>query len=337
MANPSASFNLDGQPVLPLANLLGQNTREIIPLAIGAKIKSFKIDETNTEATADIDLLDLDSCPNNLDEITIASYIIVPSAGDPSTVKRFWWSWLLSTTKKLSMLALMILLQSSTQASSLFERAKIYTDLDSHVATTIPPSGRAYLEDSQASPFNRAIEEARQVDTNSVFYAQAQGDINRWSETILDIAKGRAGAGNYAGAIAAAQLVPQDHNTNQLIAKEASQIMADWQIKAMKQDVNQIYLAQAKTIINPTQASSYSRAIGILQQIPSEAKEHQEAQGLISQWNEQIYLIVQHRVARGNFKQAVEAAVLLSQDSAYYQLAQDSINTSIKSLYRAVN
>lgn len=338
MSNFIASSSIDRLPVLPFTDLLGQKTATIAPSAIGAKIKSFKIEKTSSEVnTATINLLDLDSCPQNIDDITIASYIIVPCQNDLSTVKRFWWNWLLSTCKKISILALLILLQSSTQAGSIFNRAKIYTDLDSQKVTNIPPSGRSHLENSQASPFNKAIEMAREVESDSPFYAQVQGDIHRWSETILDIAKGRAGEGDFLGAIAAAELVPQNHASTKLVAREATKALSDWQLKANSQGINQNHLMQAKAIIDPTQASSYSRAIGILKKITAEAKEYQEAQGLINQWNEQIYLIVQLRVNQGNFKQAVEAAILVSQDSSYYQLAQDLINNKIKSIYGVMN
>ena len=65
--------------------------------------------------------------------------------------------------------------------------------------------------------------------------------------------------------------------------------------------------------------------------------EYTAAQSKIDQWNKEIYLIAKHRAEQANFKQAIESAILVSEDSRYYQLAQDSINNKIKSIFRANN
>ena len=338
MSNSIATFNLARQPVLPLNNLLGQETAKIAPSAIGVKIKSFKIEEITKRVNQTVielpNFAELDSYLCNEDIVTS---FVTPVQSDLPTVKRFWWHWLLSTSRQISILVLLILLQSYTQASSLLNRAKIYTDLSSQQVAAIPPSGTAYLQGTQASPFNRAIYQASAIEPDSLFYPQAQEDISRWSKTILDIAKGRAGEGDLTGAIAAAKLVPQDQTETESIAKEATQAMAEWKLRANQKDRYQQYLQEAKAVINPARASSYSQAIAIMQQINPDAAEYHQAQSLINRWNEQIYLIVKQRVAQGNFKQAVEAAILVSEDSSYYQLAQDSINTRIKSIYGAAN
>ena len=350
MLNSGAMFNTSQQPVLPFANLLCQKTIEIDPLPIGAKIKSFKIEKFKPEAWSqetaiklpNFASLNLSPSSVDADNTVIDSFNTIANFAPSSpsnlrSIKRFWWHWLLSTSNKISILVLLILLQSSTQVSSLLERAKIYIDLDSTEAVNIPPSSRVYLEDVQASPFNRAIRQARKVELNSSFYTQAQEDIDRWSETILDIAKGRADEGDFNGAIAAAELVPQNHSSTKLIAQEATESLKNWQLRARQNYLARGYLIKAQAIINSSQASSYNQAIGVLQRISPEAEEYREAQSLISQWNEQIYLIAKQRAAQGDFKQAVEAAVLISEDSLYYQLAQDSINTKIKSIYGVTN
>lgn len=66
------------------------------------------------------------------------------------------------------------------------------------------------LQWQQASAFVEAIAILRQVPSQSPDYAQAQSQIRRWSEIIWEIAQGRAEAGNWRDAVAAAQLVPKD-------------------------------------------------------------------------------------------------------------------------------
>jgi hypothetical protein len=209
------------------------------------------------------------------------------------------------------------------------ENVKIYTDLNSQQVDYLPDSGRIYLKNNQASTFNRAISKAKKIQPDSPFFQEAQADITRWSEVILDIAHGRANGGDLTGAIAAAKLTPQDNSSTKLIAQEATEAVQTWQSRAQKQNLYQNYLAQAKTSIKPGQASSYKKAIGILQKINSEVEEYSEAQDLIKQWNKQIYLIANRRAASGDLKQAVAAAALLSKNSPYYQEAK-KLQMSIK-------
>jgi len=203
---------------------------------------------------------------------------------------------------------------------------KIYTDLNSQQADYLPDSSRIYLKNNQASTFNRAISKAKEIQPDSPFFQQAQADITRWSEVILDIAYGRAGEGDLANAIAAARLVPQDDSSTKSIAQKATEAVKTWQSKAQKQNLYQNYLAQAKASIKPGEASSYKKAINILYKINSEVKEYSEAQDLIKQWNKQIYLIADRRAEDGDLKQAAAAAALLSKNSLYYQKAKEIAN-----------
>lgn len=351
MLDYGATFEIDRQPVLPFADLLSQTKSGTIALLpIGAKIKSFKIDNwsRNIAQTADcstnIDLpnfAELSAYLPSVDGKQTVAQSFVPLLSElqssARTVKRFWWHWLLLTSKKISILVLLILFQSATQAKDVLENAQIYVDLDSSEAIAIPASSRAYLQDSQASPFNRAIGQAREIAKDSPFYTEAQQDINRWSKTILDIAVGRAGEQDFAGAIAAAELVPQNNSSTKSIARQATEAVENWQLLAERNELYQSYLTQAKASIDPVRASSYNHAIGILRKIAPGAKEYEEAQHLIARWNEQIYLIAKHRAAEGKFKQATEAAILVSEDSLYHQLAKDSIETKIKSIYGVCN
>jgi len=127
--------------------------------------------------------------------------------------------------------------------------------------------------------------------------------------------------------------MPQEHNSTKLLAREALEVSGDWQQRIEENHRYQRYLIGAQAMIEPNQASSYNRAIGVLKQIDLASSEYTAAQNKIDQWNKEIYLITKNRMEQGNFKQAVEAAVLVSEDSQYYQLAQDSINSKIKSIF----
>lgn len=345
MYNNEAFQNLDRKPILPFANLLSQNQiRPSIPLAIGTKVKSFKIDPRHLSGVkindyeaviklanfASLDSFIFDRDRSQLSEFSLYSFIF---QGSLATVTRFWWNWFLSSTKQISLLVLLILFQSSSQANNLLERARIYTELDSRNIATLPESSQVYLKSSQASPLNRAIRQSSQITADSPFYPQAQTDISRWSETILDIARGRAEDGDLAGAISAASLIPQDNPSVELLAQQATTAMQAWQERGKEQNLYGDYLAKAKATIDSNQASSYNRAIGILRQIPSVAEEYPAARSLISQWNREIYAIAKRRADLGNFKQAVEAATLIPANSIYHQLAKEEINQKIKSIY----
>ena len=240
-----------------------------------------------------------------------------------SSHKRFWFRCLLIIGSTILLLPL--LLQTSSQARDLLERAKIYLELDSSQAKILPDSGRHHLQDNQASFFNRAIGQARTIEPNSPFYQDAKTDIIRWSEVILDIAQGRASQKDFAGAIAAAKLIPQDETSVSFIAQQATKSIEHWQRRAREQKIEQYSLEEAKKIIHPTQASSYSQAITIVRQITPEMKGYQEAQTLTQQWSRQIYLIANYRASRGDFKRAIAAATLVPKDSPYYKGARNAI------------
>ena len=345
-----ATFNIHQQPVLPLSNPPSRKQlKKIAPLPIGVKIKSFKIEDANSSRSPIAKAVNLGttvrlpnfvhSQPSPLDIftdriVTKSLNFCSPSYSQPDggtqpkpcksgSTKRFWWHWLLLVGSTILMLP--ILFQTSSQARNLLERAKVYLELNSQQATSMPDTGRIHLQNNQASQFNRAIRQARSIEPDSPFYQQAQADIIRWSAVILDIAQGRASQGDFADAIAAAKLVPQDETSVRFIAQQAAEAIEHWQLRAQRQNLYQHSLAEAKKLINPNQASSYNQAIRILRQISPGIKEYPEAQNLISQWSKQIYLIASHRAARGDFKQAIAAAALVPKDSPYYQEARNSM------------
>lgn len=393
MQNYGATLNNYQKPVLLFPTPSSQTkTEKIAPLAIGAKIKSFKIENVNSAQLAlpvrdavskqarsrgaperrrtqlilegetqslvsqAVNLETTVKLPNfvhlrpsqlNMIGAQIAAkshdfcfrpyptedWLTQAKSFQSGASKRFWWRWLLSIGSSILMLP--ILYQASSQASNLLERAKIYIELNSHQVMSLPESARNHLHDNQASAFNRAIRKAREIEPYSPLYQQAQADILRWSEVILDIAQGRANKEDFAGAIAAAKLIPQDVNSTKIISQKAAESVLYWQLRAKRQNLYQNYLTRAKKTINPYHASSYNQAIGILRQVSPGAREHLEAQKLIRQWSKEIYLMATHRAAQGDYQQAIEAAALVPIDSHYYQQAKNSMMRWKE--YRAIN
>lgn len=356
MHNCGATLNIYKSPVLPfISPPVQKKLRQVTPLPIGLKIKSFKIEDVNysqsstelstTEAVnleTTVRLPSFVHAPPSPLKI-LAEQVVATSRGFDSgsylygdkfiqsrsgnyraaSKLRFWWHWLLVVG--CSILMLPMLFQTSTQATNLLEKVKIHLQLNSQQVRSFPGSGRNKLKHNQASPFNRAIREARAIKPDSPFYNEAQADINRWSEVILDIAQGRANQQDFAGAIAAAQLIPQNEPSAEFIAQEATDAVLHWQLQAQRQNLYQNYLAGAKKIIDPNQASSYNHAIRILRQISPGVEEYEEAQNLIMKWSKQIHLIANDRAARGEYEQAIEAAALVPEDYPYYQQAKNSM------------
>ena len=346
MQNCGAILKINRQPVLPfISPPLMKQLQEISSMPIGTKIKSFQIKRVSSSSTspnsrATVKLpnftqtpsLSLDIFADRVISKSISFYLqsytysdrVVPTAENiSSSTKRFWWNLLLSIGTII--LFIPFLLQTSSQARDLLERAKIYLELDSPEAVSIPNSGKHHLQDNQASHFNRAIRQARTIEPYSPFYEDAKLDIIRWSEVILDIAQGRASRGDFNGAIAAAKLIPQDEASVHFIAQQATKSSEHWQRRARQQNINRSSLEEAKKLINPTQASSYSQAIGVLRRIVPGGQGYQEAQSLIEQWSRQIYLIANYRASKGNYAQAIEAANLVPKDSPYYQGARNAM------------
>ncbi|MBD2126416.1 caspase family protein [Microcoleus sp. ZQ-A2] len=167
---------------------------------------------------------------------------------------------------------------------------------------------RHLLRPNQASLFNKAIVQARQVKPSDPLYPKARRDITRWSGVILDLAEGRAKAGNLGGAIAAAQLVPKDDPS---VYGKAQQTINRWKVLATQQQQNKTLIQEAKQQIEPNQASSYSRAITTLRPILPEQPGYGEAQQLTAQWSRTIYLIAQSRASRGKLQEAIQSASLV--------------------------
>ena len=161
------------------------------------------------------------------------------------------------------------------------------------------------LRPNQATLFHQAIIQTRNIKSSDPLYQQAQKDIRRWNEVILDLAEGRADKGYYESAIAAAQLVTSDSPS---VYAKAQQTIEQLQLLSKQQQQNQGIIQAAKQQIKPYQATSYSRAIATLRQIPPAQPEYPEAQLLIDQFSRTIYLMAQSRAARGDIQLAIQTA-----------------------------
>ncbi|MFB8787919.1 MAG: caspase family protein [Potamolinea sp.] len=181
---------------------------------------------------------------------------------------------------------------------------------------------RLLIRGSQASLFSQAIVQARNVQPGDPLYEQAQQDIMRWSQVILDLAEGRAEQGNFGDAIATAQLVPSD---NPAVYQKAQQRVEQWKMSSIQQQKNQEIIAEAETQIQINQASSYRRAINTLSKIPPDQPLSAEAQKLTTEWSRTIYLIAQSRASRGKFPEAIETAVLVPSGRPEFEAAQKAI------------
>lgn len=84
---------------------------------------------------------------------------------------------------------------------------------------------RSLIKPTQASEARQAIDRARRIPQTDPLYATAQQDIDRWSRNILEIAKRRAGQGDFRAAIAAAQLIPNDRGA---VYTEAQKSIRQW-------------------------------------------------------------------------------------------------------------
>ncbi|MEQ8463211.1 caspase family protein [Coleofasciculus sp. E1-EBD-02] len=178
------------------------------------------------------------------------------------------------------------------------------------------------IQPNQASLFSQAIAQAQKIQPGEPLYQEAQQDIQRWSQVILDLAEGRAKQGNFASAIAAAKLVP---STNPSIYNRAQSAIKTWQTQAKQQQQNQAIIQAAKQQLRRNQASSYNRAINTLSKISPGQPGYAQAQQLIDQWSRQIYLIANSRAWRGQLSLAIKTAALVPPDTPSYPAAQQAI------------
>lgn len=208
--------------------------------------------------------------------------------------------------------------QRNDQFATLLDQAQQGYQSTNQTNQSVLDSARMMIEPISASLFSDAIERARQVPVGDPYYDQAQTDINRWSQVILDLAEGRAATGNFDQAIAAAQLVPDDRAE---IYQTAQERIQHWQ----QQKTNQNLLQQAQGMLVPDQATSLQAAINLVKQIPPDYPEAEIAQKRIDQWSQDILVIARARAAAGQYPGAISAAQLVPEGSSSFDQAQQEI------------
>ncbi|MBW4654383.1 MAG: caspase family protein [Kaiparowitsia implicata GSE-PSE-MK54-09C] len=172
---------------------------------------------------------------------------------------------------------------ASSSSNDLDSESGVTADLDS--AERAFAEARAMTQDlqvsadTQVSRLAEAIQRARQVPADHGYYADAQQEINRWSQMMLDVAELRSvrpnggnaltAAQNFAGAIAAAQLIPTDRPGIRALADES---IARWSGDMMDLAELQAYWGDP------------GLAIAVAQQVPAQAPKHGDAQQAIANW-----------------------------------------------------
>ncbi|TBR57641.1 peptidase C14 [Westiellopsis prolifica IICB1] len=90
---------------------------------------------------------------------------------------------------------------------------------------TLLDAANRLIQPGQASTYNRAIEVAKKVSPGEPGFDQARKSINKWSETILELAKRRASRGETKSAIGTAVLIPEGTSAY----NKAQQAIQKWQ------------------------------------------------------------------------------------------------------------
>ncbi|MEM9924119.1 MAG: caspase family protein [Cyanobacteria bacterium P01_D01_bin.50] len=177
------------------------------------------------------------------------------------------------------------------------------------------------LKPNQASDLNKAIAIAKNIKKGEVNYKQAQKNIRIWSSMILDLAKDRAQKMEYASAIAAAKLVSQEESNYQ----EAQASIKKWRLESKQYLSNKTLLSAAQALIQPSQASTYNRAIEVARRIPQSQPGFAMAEKSINKWSREILRLAKTRADNKQFSSAVATAALAPEDTAAYAEAQQLI------------
>ncbi len=178
------------------------------------------------------------------------------------------------------------------------------------------------ISNAQASTFLAAIQQARQIRPSDPNYSQAQGQIKGWSQVILEIAKARAVKGNFAEAIAAVKMVPNDASDVYAQAQELQGYLTEQ--LALKNNYQKL-LARADNSVRLGDASSYVQAIASLRQIKAGQPLYSEARARIEWWSQRIWEIASDRARNGQINLAIQTARLVPEDSPIYPEVQKAV------------
>lgn len=184
-------------------------------------------------------------------------------------------------------------------------------------------NARGLLQSDRVAQFAQAIKAASQVPAGEPLHDQAQADISRWSIVIMDMAHGRAKAGDWTGAIATAQILPP---VNQKIYKDAQIWINRWQQSIQQRDANLQQIQKARRLLRPNQATTYRQALDTIKSIPSGQPAYELVQELTNNWTTEIWQIAQGRANNGDFSGAIAAANLLPENTPIFTQAQPIIS-----------
>ncbi|MCV3213435.1 caspase family protein [Plectonema radiosum NIES-515] len=177
------------------------------------------------------------------------------------------------------------------------------------------------LRQTQASDLRMAIITARKIKAGEPLYDQAQENIKIWSQLILDLAEGRAKQKQYGSAIAAAVLITK----SEPFYPKAQAAITQWRLEAKQYVSNTTLLDAANGLIQPGQASTYNRAIEVAKKVSPGQPGFDEAQKSMNKWSKIILSLAKKRAARGEFKAAIQTALLVPEVTAPYEEAQTAI------------
>ncbi|MEO1376641.1 MAG: peptidase C14, partial [Cyanobacteria bacterium J06635_10] len=177
------------------------------------------------------------------------------------------------------------------------------------------------LKPNQASDLSKAIAIAKNVKKGELAYKQAQKNIKIWNSMILDLAKNRAQKMEYASAIAAASLISQEESNYQ----EAQVSIKQWRLESKQYLSNKTLLSAAQALIQPSQASTYNRAIEVAKRVPQSQPGFAIAEKSINKWSQEILRLAKTRADNKQFSSAIATAALAPEDTAAYAEAQQLI------------
>lgn len=183
---------------------------------------------------------------------------------------------------------------------------------------------RLLITPTQVSQYNKAIAQAKKIKPGDPLYEEAQADIQRWSNLILDVAEGRAKQGNFEAAIEAAKLVPDVHQT---AYQKAQNSMILWQELAKLQIENKRLILEAENLINLREPESLVRGIAIISKIKPGQPKYARSQELINNWSDNILQRAKLQADRGRLQEAIRIAALVPENTPAYNSAKEAIAT----------
>ncbi|NER37390.1 MAG: hypothetical protein F6J93_26065 [Oscillatoria sp. SIO1A7] len=166
-------------------------------------------------------------------------------------------------------------------------------------------SARYYASWGRVEDLVYSIDEARQIDPSTYTKAEAEKDVTKWSQQLLDMAQKQWKNGDMKKAIAAANWIPPDLS----IQSEAENLKTVMQAVALVEN-------DSPTADPTERLFSFWQAQASLGKIDSESQIYEQAQELQASWEEQIQDLVQLQMANLTASFAHPVALKLAIDQA---------------------